>query len=65
MAQFKNVNWDLPAHASYDRAKLAVLMDIRDELRQLNAVFKCHNCLAIPNILRQIRSNTAKKKRTK
>jgi hypothetical protein len=35
-------------------ARLAVLMDIRDELKSLNAIFKCKNFQDIPKILRSI-----------
>lgn len=61
-----NVNWNLPEGVnSWDAARLAVLMDIRDELRTLNAVFRCHNALAIPQLLREIKKNTTKKPRRK
>jgi hypothetical protein len=46
-----------------ETAQLAVLMDIRDELKQLNRVFACHNAQDIPNILRRIDKNTKKRKR--
>jgi hypothetical protein len=47
----------------YDSAQLAVLMDLRDELKQLNALLNCHNFLVIPTILRMIRDNTQPKPR--
>lgn len=62
----KNSNWFVLNEqgqaylGSYDHSHLAVLMDIRDELQTLNGVFRCHNALAIPNLLRAIRRNTAK-----
>lgn len=40
-------------------ATLAVLMDLRDELKRLNAVLTCPNFIGIPAILRQIRTNTS------
>lgn len=46
----------------YEHAQLAVLMDIRDELQELNYTLGCQNCLDIPNILRRIQRNTAKPK---
>ena len=49
----------------YRDAHLAVLMDLRDELKRLNAVLHCSNFLAIPHKLDAIRRNTTKKKRTK
>lgn len=66
----KNWNWNTrtghnehfePEH--YRLASLAVLMDIRDELQTLNNVFRCHNALAIPQLLRDIKQNTTKKPR--
>lgn len=60
----KNVGWNLPERTStYDQAQLAVLMDIRDELQELNALFRCHNFLQIPAVLRDIRRNTCRKKK--
>lgn len=62
----KNTNWSICRNAddsvSWDGAQLAVLMDIRDELQQLNRVFSCHNAQDIPNILRRIDKNTKKAK---
>jgi len=43
--------------------QLALLMDIRDELKRLNSLLHCTNFLGIPNQLRRIRLNTNKKKR--
>jgi len=40
---------------------LAVLMDIRDELKSLNQLLSCPNFTEIPSILREIRRNTRKK----
>ena len=61
----KDTNWTLPETATYDSAQLAVLMDIRDELKQLNRVFGCANFLNIPNELRKIEANTRKRKAVK
>lgn len=44
-------------------AILATLMDIRDELKLMNTVLQCHNTIEIPSILRDIRSNTKKKRK--
>jgi len=67
MARFNNVRWDLIANGegnptSWDQVQVALLMDIRDELQELNRVFRCHNALAIPDLLRQIKKNTTKRK---
>lgn len=74
MARFKDVDWGVCA-AEHDQnqartwndVKLAVLMDLRDELkesrdllRRLVSTFECPNAQAIPTILRSIRRNTAK-----
>ena len=43
MSRYKDANWTLPAPKleTWEQAGLAVLMDIRDELKQLNRVFSC------------------------
>lgn len=46
-------------------AFLATLMDIRDELKELNAVFRCKNFQRIPAKLDAIRRNTARKRQSK
>lgn len=68
MARFKDFNWNLrqtPAgQAQTDEdVTQAILMDIRDELKELNkSLFplRCSNFIAIPRILRRISANTAK-----
>lgn len=60
----KNVTWNV-GDTTWDGVKVAVLMDIRDELQKLNRVFECHNFLAIPSDLRAIRRNTNKPRRKK
>lgn len=56
----KNVNWDVSAQ-TFPAAQLAVLMDIRDELKIANensmrivAVLECRNAWAIPHTLTRI-----------
>lgn len=44
----------------YGATQLAVLMDIRRELKTLNDVFRCPNFLAVPRALNRISRNTAK-----
>lgn len=46
-----NVCWHIPAGGPI----LAVLMDIRDELKDLNRILHCQNFLEIPHTLRGIR----------
>ena len=60
--RFKNREWDLRTdgeNLSWDRVPMAILMDIRDELKVLNRVLACPNFLEIPRTLRTIRTNTA------
>lgn len=59
-----NRNW-LPGDdegkiQSWERVNTAILLDIRDELQKLNRLLHCPNVIAIPEILRRIRANTAK-----
>lgn len=45
---------------------LAVMLDLRDELRSMNSklsVLQCSNFLKIPQTLKDIRKNTTKRKR--
>lgn len=70
MSRHKGIDWDMPDHPSggverHEDARLAVLMDLRDELKQLNRVFACHNFQAVPDLLRAIKSNTTKPRKKK
>lgn len=59
----KDVEWLLPEpgqNVSFEAAQLAVLMDIRDELKRINGILHYSNFLEIPGILRKIRANTNK-----
>jgi len=66
----KNGNWQLPTNAqtgridSWDSVKIAILMDIRDELQSLNSLFRCPNFVGFPRLLRDIRRNTTRRKRS-
>lgn len=40
---------------SNDTIKLALLMDIRDELQDLNRLLRCENFLGMPHQLKKIR----------
>lgn len=54
-----NTRWTLaPASdntLTWDQVKVAVLMDIRDELQRLNGLLHCSNFTGIPTTLRSIR----------
>lgn len=69
MRKTKDWEWTHGPEASgtycYDGAHLAVLMDIRDELKSLNAVLHCHNFMDIPHKLERIKRNTARKRKPK
>ena len=42
MARYKDAKWNLPDnHVGYDHATLAVLMDIRDELKAIRSILNC------------------------
>lgn len=53
----KDCNWRIQ-EVTYPGAHLAVLMDIRDELKQLNNILHCPNFIAIPAKLDAIRKQT-------
>lgn len=68
----KEKDWDWTVNSggnySFDAAQLAVLMDIRDELKiikQRLSALECPNFLAIPRTLKRISANTAKPKKPK
>ena len=50
-------NGDMP---TWERIGIAVLMDIRRELRRLNAAIYCRNFIAVPRHLARIARNTEK-----
>lgn len=67
MARNKDLQWNCgdAGNVTIEQAHLAVLMDIRDELKRLNGTIHCHNFLAIPRKLDEIRRNTAKPRKKK
>ncbi len=48
-----------------EHVQIAILQDIRDELKTLNRVMLCHNTTSIPETLRVIAKNTKKPRRKK
>jgi hypothetical protein len=66
VARHKDADWNLPERlATYDQVEVAVLMDIRDELKRLNRTLSCPNFQRIPYKLDAIAGNTRKPKRRK
>ena len=67
MNDFPDRDWNLTnadgKTLSWDKVPIAVLMDIRRELRRLNATLACSNFLSIPRSLRAIKANTERKKK--
>ena len=65
----KDYNWAIGTNENGttppDDATLAVLMDVRDELKVLNGLLRCPNFLGIPASLTRISRNTAKPKRSR
>ena len=55
MARYKDANWDFPNKLTdNDHIRIALLMDLRDELKQLNK-----NMIQQHELLQSIRRNTA------
>ena len=76
MARHKDSDWNvggddkLGLNPTMDGAQLAVLMDLRDELKEIRAclwvlknIFNCDNFRRIPAKIDAIRKNTDRKKR--
>lgn len=67
MARCRDYNWrvsnDGSNALSVEHAILAVLMDVRDELKLMNQRLQCRETQMIPKYLRDIRRNTTRKKR--
>lgn len=69
MARHRDTNWNLPegkpnttggtTHC-WESIHAALLMDIRDELKKMNAILHCSNTLAIPHTLTRIDRRLAK-----
>ena len=61
--RWKDHNWT--PEGTYPGAQLAVLMDLRDELKALNGLLHCGNFVGIPRSLKAIRKNTTRTPRQK
>ena len=64
MRKIKDIEWEVcDANgniSSWEKVIISVLMDIRDELKQLNAVLQCRRFQQIPQALDAIILNTQK-----
>ena len=58
----KDCNWTIPdgIPTTFEAAQLAVLMDLRDELKKLNSLLSCPNFLASPGLLRAVKARTGR-----
>lgn len=65
MPRNANRDWNLPDTLNWDHVSVAVLMDIRDELKTLNRLLHCQNFTNIPSKLDDIRRNTTRRRRRK
>ncbi len=66
MARHKNIAWGLNEAdknnaVTYDTIKIAVMMDIRDELQKLNRLLECSNVSSMPRTLKRIDRRLAKR----
>lgn len=61
MARRKDVNWNIPEGTpTTNEAMLAVMMDLRDELKKLNTLLHCWRFIEIPSTLKRIDRRMAK-----
>ena len=67
--RWKDVQWivcnDEGHVTQWDQVQVAVLMDLRDELKRLNALLHCDNFIDIPATLTRIARHTTKATRKK
>jgi len=61
MPRKKDVEWNVGEESTFDGAKLAVLMDLRDELKKLNALMHCSNVIKGFRALQRLDKRLAKK----
>jgi hypothetical protein len=62
MARYKNTDWDLPEGrvGTWEQAQVAILMDIRDELKTLNATLGCWRVRRMADDINRIDRRVAK-----
>ena len=65
--QASNIRWTVVNNSgqcpTWEHVIVAVLMDIRQELYNLNSLLACQNFTGMPRTLRKIAANTDKKPR--
>lgn len=61
MSRCKDNEW-LYLPNTWEHVHVRVLMDIRDELKKMNAILNCRNFIDIPSKLDRIVTNTTKRK---
>lgn len=65
----RDLDWNI--HVNSDgtwndsKVQIALLHDIREELKRMNSILHCPNFIEIPSILRAVKRNTTKRKRPK
>lgn len=59
MARNKDFQWNAGEEGNYN-ASVALLMDIRDELKNLNQIFNCSNFTSLPSTIAAIKRNTGR-----
>lgn len=66
LAEHSHRNWTLPFPLqNWAQVRVALLMDIREELEQINRFLRCQDFLQIPHTLAKIERNMVKKPRPK
>ena len=74
MARHANMNWTLPEGQpdgtggrthQWEVIHTALLMDLRDELRSLNALLHCQNFVTLPRELRGLRRDLKAQRKEK
>lgn len=65
----KDINWKVSHEdgtiTAWDQIQVAVLMDIRDELKRLNNLLHCRNFITMPNTLTDILHKLPTRRRKK
>ena len=65
MARHKNAVWNLSDSVNLDTAKLAVLMDICDELHEINSKLGCYRIPRALDALIEVGQDIRRKKRAR